>query len=615
MTVWLLIAVLTLGPTPAPAELTRPEIKCMTARQYYPPANGFSTALADQLAYLNVNMTRIEMIAEADGTMNWCQWVHIVDKSAERGIKILGLIDYTTEQASNADEWATPAYRARFVARAQELVTYYHDRANPIRHWEIWNEQDLDLSGTGGPDYRIEPEPYALLLQDTYAAIKAIDPGATVIFGGLSPKGFYYSENYLEDFYNTTPMQQYYAANGAYPFDVVACHPYPETFNNPNPALANVLNTKIKSVMNAHGDRSKKVWLTEMGWNLYYLPGSNAQRKALQAQYLTDSYELVDTLVDPDPASAGLPPYVDKYFWFKWNDFSPVDQWGLVNDDGTRRPSYFAYRDLTETGPEPPNPNPDPGEFPPVAGTSDADLPYTDDGGQPLRVSGVDLINGVQPEFLAGGFHDVTVPPDHAGRLATLTDGLFGGNGATVVLADYALPSLHVRFTFAQPMDLSDLRVFAGHLGDTGNRAFISCDVIINGVLARRELRTGTYGQAPVGGDAVAVVRWGPQSGESFIAQGVTTFEVKFYCVSSVSGGFDDPWDPCIDPLLDGDGLGAAYVASVIKEIDLFGEPATGQTPTPTPTPTPAPTLTPTLTPTPIPTPTPDSGIQGWAVY
>jgi hypothetical protein len=102
-----------------------------------------------------------------------------------RGIQVLGLIDYATVGASGPAEWETEAYRTRYVNRVRELVSHYKDRTYPIKHWEIWNEEDLSLEGF---DVRIEPRPYALLLIASYDAIKSIDSEATVLLGGSPPR-------------------------------------------------------------------------------------------------------------------------------------------------------------------------------------------------------------------------------------------------------------------------------------------------------------------------------------------------------------------------------------------------------------------------------------------
>ena len=546
-----------IGPlAQAQSQLTRPSIKCLAMTPYFPGSGlGFPPRISDDIAYLNADMLRVEFIRESDYSINYCAYDYVTDNAGSRGIQILGLLDYQTISWSTQAEWATEAFRNRFVQRIQEIVTHYHNRDNPIRHWEIWNEEDIAL-----PEFnvRIEPEPYARILIDAYAAIKAIDPEATVVLGGISPKNFEYITNYLSDLYDTVPLQDYYSENGFYPFDVVACHPYPEIYTNPTPSfgtgLDDVLNDRIKAIMNAHGDRLKKVWLTEMGWS-----SSGSISEYRQGIYLRDSFQLIDTLVDP--VYPDDPPYVEKYFWFQYTDFGSNDRWGLWTEALTRKkPSYDRYLALTPAGPPPVIPPVEPGENPPLSGSSDSVLPF--------QVSGSDLIQGMEAELISGGFHSQS-----QGSVQNLTNGEFESNGFTLVLADYASPSLRIRYTFQEPMDLTEVRIFSGHFGDVGNRAFQSNDVYINGIRVESELNTGNYEQLPPGGDAVSLVRWIPEENEDFVATQVITLDIEFWCVSSIQGGFLDRWDPCVTPLQDIDGYGSAFVAPIIKEVDVFGTP------------------------------------------
>ncbi len=546
----------------ARGQITRDELKCLSAPAYYPGAGiGFTTAVADDAAWLNADMLRVEFIGEFSGDhpINYPSYDYIVDKAAERGMKILGLIDYQSVAHSGSADWETASFRQRFTARVQEIVQHYHDRANPIRAWEIWNEEDLDRSSSGGPDFRIEPEPYGLLLIDAYHAIKAIDPGAVVVLGGISPAGFEYSENYLEDLYNTSALQNHYASHGYHPFDVVGAHPYPETYTDPDPpqswrtGLDDILNTRIKAVMNAHNDSHKKVWITELGWSTYW------QTESEQALYLTKSYELLDDL--RDPANPADPPYVERYFWFKYDDFGGADLWGLVTQDHARqKPSYDAYAALNEHGPLPP-PAPGPGEDPPVWNA-------VSDSALPVQVADDDLLEGKIAEIVSGGFHSAS-----QGTVADLTDGEFDSNSMTLILLDYGEPALHVRYTFDRPMDLTEVRIFAGHFSDGGNRAFQCNDIRVNGVPAVTQLTTGNYGQTSGGSSAVSLVRWLPAEGETYVARSVETLDILLWCTSSVNLDFRDRWDPVENPEEDTDGAGPAYVAPIIKEIDAFGTP------------------------------------------
>lgn len=534
-------------------KLDNPGLKCMSPPAYYPGAGIiFTRRVADDCAYLNPDMLRVEFIAEndAENNINYPAYDYIVDQAAKRDMKILGLIDYSSLASSSSDEWETEEFRNRYTQRVREIVTHYSNRQNKIRHWEIWNEPDLDI---GFPDWRIEPPYYALLLIDAYHAVKDIDQGSSVVLGGISPKGFEYSENYLSDLYGCDAMQDHYETYGYYPFDIVACHPYPEYFQSPDPTLTRILNNRIKAIMNNYGDRHKKVWLTEMGWSSWYVTEEQ------QAQYLEESYHMLDDLRDPDHPED--PPYVERYFWFRYSDFGGADLWGLWTEDLSRKkPAYDAYLNLTKPGPEPSIDPPGPGESSPVWNAlSDSALPF--------QVLDDDLINGKISTIASGGFHSA-----NQGNVEDLTDGLFNSNPLTLVLQDYGYPALSVTYTFQTPVDIREVRTFAGHSSDGGNRAFQSVDIYINGEPGAVDLTTGPYGQVSGGDSAVSLIRWIPTEGDEFTATDVSNLKIVFWCTSSLTKEFRDRWSPLSNPEMDIDGAGRAYVAPVIKEIDVIGE-------------------------------------------
>jgi hypothetical protein len=273
---------------PPVTEITRPELKSIATPAYFAGSGiQLTEAIANDLATLKVDMVRMELIGENDATKSICYpaYDRIVDRLAARQIRVLGLLDYQSIASVGGADWATDDFRLRFVARVQEIVSHYSSRANPIRHWEIWNEEDICVTGYCP---RVDPEPFGRILADSYHAIKAIDAGATVVLGGISPKGFEYTSNYLGELYATAALQGHLAQYGYHPFDVVGAHPYAEVFSAPNPGLTQVLDTKVKAVMNANGDAAKKVWLTEMGWNTSQVSERN------QGDYLTESYLMLD---------------------------------------------------------------------------------------------------------------------------------------------------------------------------------------------------------------------------------------------------------------------------------------------------------------------------------
>ncbi len=314
--------------------LTRPGIKAIMP--LYNPFNGDIPGLSDYDP-LGVTMARLEFIKDGSGNIVYTAYDDMVDDFAGEGIEVLGLIDYQSLNHGGPSSWGTSGFKTDFVNRVTQIVTHYNNRTNKIEAWEMWNEPDLSVTGF---DVRIEPEPYGAILVDCYNAIKAIDADATVVFGGISPKGFEYTEDYLQDVYDSTAVSNFKSTNGYSPFDVVGAHPYPEIFTDPDSGLATVLNERVKATMNDNGDSDMKVWITELGWNSY-VPSLG---ESFQAQYLTDSFLIIDTLTDPENPSNG--PYVEKYFWFKYNEWGN-DHWGLLTEDLSRRkPSFAAYKGL-----------------------------------------------------------------------------------------------------------------------------------------------------------------------------------------------------------------------------------------------------------------------------
>jgi hypothetical protein len=541
--------------------LDSPTFKNICAPAYLPDGGlQLDRAALDDLAHLNVDMIRMEFIGDHDNqrTINYEAYDHIVDEAGKRGISMMGLVAYQSFPVvyNDRSEWSHPSFRQRFVNRLSEIVRHYHDREFPIRHWEIWNQPDRN-----DPDFnvRIEPQHYASMLVDSYLAIKAIDPHATVILGGISPRGHQYETNYLREVYESPAIQAYRKERGRSPFDVVAVHPHQYNYSDINPHLGDLLIERVKSVMNEFGDSGMKVWLTELGWN------SRVVGLRDQAAFLRQSYQLLASL--RDPAFPDADPFVERYFWFQYQNYGEVQDWGLItNDRQTRKAAYFAFRDLTATGPVPGSMLP--GERPP-AWQADSDQ------GLPVQVAQDDLLTGLVPEIISGGLHEAAT-----GTLASLTNGLFDEDVLTLLLGDYHHPSLHLRYTFEQPVDIVEFRSFAAHRRDWGNRAWQNIDIRINGRHGIDELTTGPFGQtSPHPDGAVSVVRWTPSDDQQYVARDVSILDIIYYPVSHTDHyTFVDPWHPISDPkstlqdqIRDSDGIARAYVASLLKEIDVIG--------------------------------------------
>jgi len=126
---------------------------------------------------------------------------------------------------------------------------------NPIRHWQIWNEQN-------SPSW-YKPKPkvggYADLLEAADRALGAVDPAADVIVGGLfySPLqgtgSAMFSDDYLRRLYNIKGARKH--------FDAIAPHPYASRLRDVKFQVK-----VLRKEMRKAGDRKSSIWVTEVGW-------------------------------------------------------------------------------------------------------------------------------------------------------------------------------------------------------------------------------------------------------------------------------------------------------------------------------------------------------------
>lgn len=142
----------------------------------------------------------------------------------------------------------------------------------PIRAWQIWNEENFFYFVKP-----VSPGRFARLLAITRPAIRAADPGAEIVLGGLfgSPKQRMPRAMDAVDF-----LDQLYRRGGVKAnFDAVALHPY----------AADVAELRrqveaVRQTMARHSDRRAGLYLTEVGWGSAYNPKTVAFEVGLQGQ-------------------------------------------------------------------------------------------------------------------------------------------------------------------------------------------------------------------------------------------------------------------------------------------------------------------------------------------
>jgi hypothetical protein len=182
------------------------------------------------------------------------------------------------------------------------------------------------------------------LLRATYPVVKAAEPGATVVLGGLTGNDYEFLEGV-------------YQAGGKGFFDAVGVHtdtacdvlsPY-EFLRGPNNRMIDdsfLAYREVHATMLANGD-SKPIWMTEMSWrttDAVCSEGAFAGQKpegvtpAQQALYLSQAYHCL-----------AQDPYVQVALWFPLRDERGLMN-GLVRSNGARKPAFASMRSYARDG-------------------------------------------------------------------------------------------------------------------------------------------------------------------------------------------------------------------------------------------------------------------------
>ena len=233
----------------------------------------------------------------------------------------------------------------RFAAFAGAFARRYGER---IDYYQIWDEPNLASSWGGGP---VNPSAYADLLARAACAIRAADPGASILLAGLAPTTETGPQNLSEIRY----LERLYQVGAAPSFDVVAAKLYgfdtgPEDRRVDESRLNLSRVVLLREVMVKHGDAGKAIWATQWGWNALPVDWAGAPSIWGQTDEATQAAWSVKTLgrareewpwmgamiietLRPDKLPAGSDSGALE---------NPRWGFGLVAPDGNPRPVYRA---------------------------------------------------------------------------------------------------------------------------------------------------------------------------------------------------------------------------------------------------------------------------------
>lgn len=212
---------------------------------------------------------------------DWSSVDPLVAGAASSGISVLPFVYGAPTWAVPADRrWHSPknlpvrsgvqragwqAFLAQAVQRYGPQGTFWAENPTvpraPLRTWQIWNEQNFKYF-VAKPD----PAEYGKLLKLSASTIKAADPGAKLVLGGMfarpneatknfKPPQAYFAADFLQQMYEKTPGIKS-------KFQGVALHPYTGNYKRLTPYIE-----EFREVLTANHDAGKPLWITELGWS------------------------------------------------------------------------------------------------------------------------------------------------------------------------------------------------------------------------------------------------------------------------------------------------------------------------------------------------------------
>jgi hypothetical protein len=311
-------------------------------------ASDLAAALDDARA-LGVGWIRMDFSwtsLQPDGplTYRWGPVDRVVRAARARGLHVLPILTWTPLWARDVGclRFTCPPRRpAQFAAFAKAAATRF--KARGVHTWEIWNEPNL-------AHFWPSPNPtrYAALLKPTFRAIRAVDPKATVLLGGLSA---------LERRSPSIGPRQFLRgvcrARACGSMSGVSYHPYTYPYlasrYNADSAWSKISQTptSLRSILRNYGFPGKRIWVTEYGAPTKGVgtPANNLKTILPTTTHVTEAWQAV--LATDVVGQAVLNHSVRALFWYTNQDLSDTSlresSFGLKRLDGSHKPAWATF--------------------------------------------------------------------------------------------------------------------------------------------------------------------------------------------------------------------------------------------------------------------------------
>ncbi len=205
------------------------------------------------------------------------------------------------------------------------VVRRYKDPPYNIKYWEFFNEPDGTVEDYGSTIncWGYHGAGYARMLQAVYPVVKAADPEARVLLGGLAHDSFTDEGGiFYREFLNDV------IENGGGPyFDILNFHYYYFTYEYWGGIIGKT--ESLRNVLASYG-LQKPIICSEVGiW------GDEANRER-QARYV------------PQVFSRGMAAGLESVLWFPLVEGVTSFLGGLLYQDLSPKPAYLSYRTMTD---------------------------------------------------------------------------------------------------------------------------------------------------------------------------------------------------------------------------------------------------------------------------
>jgi hypothetical protein len=291
-----------------------------------------------------------DMQPDQNGPLVTTSFDRLIGEAARNGMRVEPVIlrapawarvDPSNMSSPPKDPADFAAFLTQLVGRYGPTGTYWTENPSvpksPQRVWQIWNEPNLDRYWSSPTPFA---KPFVALLKAAHDAIKAADPGATVVgpgFGNASWKAM---------------AEAYKAGMNHSMYDVAATHPFSYRVEN----VLKIVKL-VRGVMAKNGDANVPLSISEVTWASSKGTAATdisdfATTPAGQAQKLTQLYtalmakrrtwKIQDVIWSTWLSSDGVDGSTNLFDWSGLRKLNPADP----NGEPISKPALAAYAKL-----------------------------------------------------------------------------------------------------------------------------------------------------------------------------------------------------------------------------------------------------------------------------